>query len=130
MPATPPFFIRTWAPVSEWTAEEKSGSWPTRRTSSPSPAASASASNGPPASLGSSCGSMSPSSAQAMRAVSAARTFGLVEAGVDLDAESPQGGPGRARLIATLVGQRALRVGRAILGVTMPKQPNHCDQAP
>ena len=78
MPARPPFFMRTCAPVSEWTAAEKSGSWPTSSTSSPSPAASASASNGPPASFGSSCGSTSPSCSQAMRAVSAARTLGLV----------------------------------------------------
>ena len=48
-PASPPFFSRTCAPVSVCTAAEKSGSWPTSITSSPSPAASSSASNGPAA---------------------------------------------------------------------------------
>jgi hypothetical protein len=76
-PASPPFFMRTCAPVRLCTAIEKSGSWPTSSTSSPSPAASASGSNGPPASFGSCCGSTL-SSSHASLAVSAARSFGLV----------------------------------------------------
>src|SRR5829696_5479053 len=75
--ARPPLSMRTCAPVALWTAIEKSGSWPTRRTSSPCPSATSAGSKGPPASWLSTSGS-TPSASQASRAVSAALTLGLV----------------------------------------------------
>ena len=123
-PASPPFFMRTCAPVRLWTAIEKSGSCPTSSTSSPSPAASASGSNGPPASFGSSCGSI-PSSSHAILAVSAARTFGLVRQARRPHAELLERTPGRARLLLALVGERPLRIGRPFGSLSMAQQPEH-----
>ncbi len=76
-PTTAPFGSRTWAPVIVCTAIERSGSWPTSIASSPTLPANSWASNGPPASRSSSVKSW-PSRSQMGRAVSRARTFGLV----------------------------------------------------
>ena len=79
--ATPPFLKSIRPPVRSWTTCEKEGSWPTTstRASAPCRSSSSSASSrlNPSASESSSIGSMF-SARQASRAVSSARTFGLV----------------------------------------------------
>ena len=125
MPASPPFFMRTCAPVRAWTAIEKSGSCPTSSTSSPRPAASASASNGPPASFGSSCGSTPPARSHASVAVSAARTFGLVRQASIFTPSALRARPAARDCSAPFFGERTLRVGRSVGSVSVAQQPEH-----
>ena len=89
-------------------AIEKSGSWPTSSTS-PSPAASCSGSNGPPASFGSSWTS-TPSGSQARLADSAARSFGLErQAAISIPADFNASPTFRAALSQLADEQAALR---------------------
>ena len=75
--ASPPFFIFTLAPVSRATSSEKSGSWPTSSTS-PRPGRQPRPVERPAAQLVGQLGLDARARAQASRAVSAARTLGLV----------------------------------------------------
>ena len=120
---SPPFFMRTCAPVRACTAIEKSGSCPTSSTLSPRPAASASPSNGPPGSFGSCFGS-TPSGSQASFAVSPPHLRAR-QARVDLHSEPLQGMPRGARLPLTLLGEWPLRVRRSVGGIPMAQQPQH-----
>jgi hypothetical protein len=96
---------------------------------SPVPAASSSAasrSSKPP--LSGSCTTGSPpSSAQTSRAVSSARTRGLVKTRSKLDAQPRERATGGARLLLAARRQAALEVrpGAVRLRVAMPQQPEY-----
>ena len=117
------------APVSECTAAEKSGSWPTSSTSSP---------GRPPAPRRRTC--RPPASARAaapgLRAARRRSAPCRRRAPSGSSGRRPahpdrlQSSPGRPGLRAPLVGQGTLRVRRAIGGVPMSQQPNHRDAAP
>ena len=56
--------------------------------------------------------------------------LGARQAGVELDADRLQGGARGARLLAPLVGEGTLRVGRPLGRIPVPQQPNHRDAPP
>jgi hypothetical protein len=56
--------------------------------------------------------------------------LGACQARIELHPDRLQRGAGRARLLATLVGQGALGVGRALGRVSMSQQPDHRDAPP
>ena len=124
-PASPPFFSRTCAPVSACTADEKSGSWPTSSTSRP-PAR-------PPARRRGSDRPRASARAAAPRPELLAREPRRIrrtylrarQAGVELHPQRPERGARRARLLAALLGERALGVRRPVCGIAVPQQPDH-----
>ena len=89
--ASPPFFIFTLAPVRRATSPEKSGSWPTSRTS-PRPPRAPAPSKRPPRSSSASSGSRPSGLAGEPRGLRRPHP-GAGQAGVDLDAERGQRPP-------------------------------------
>ena len=122
--ASPPFFISARAPVAVWSARERSGSWPTRRTS---------------LAPGRELPGVEVAAAQRLGhlGLDAERLagepgglegpdLGAREAGVDPHLELGQGGPGGPRLALALRRQPARGVViRGVLGVTVAQQPDH-----
>ena len=125
--ASPPFLSLTLAPVSAAIASERSGSWPTSRTS-PRPAARSSGRSRRRAG-GRRARPRGPATRRRARRCRRARTFGEARQASSSAPSAFSARPAALRLLLALPGQPALGVAagarRLVLRLSMSQQPDH-----